>query len=100
MKRLYQILTFAILLGLSSCCDFVCERHKYAESMIEKIEKYRIVNGRLPEDVTEIGLVETDESPAYYSKTSDSTYTVWYAIGFESNVYQSQTKEWKEEGWN
>ena len=100
MKRVFQIFLFTtiLILGLNSCCDLFCERRKYAESLIEKIEEFKIENGKLPENVTEIGLKESSESPAYYSKINDSTYTVWYAIGFESNVYYSNTKKWREEG--
>lgn len=98
MKRHFKILILTVGLLVSSCCDTFCERHKYAETIIETVEKYRVKNKSLPENLTVIGFVETDESDAFYQKTSDSTYTVWYAIGFESNVYRSQTKQWKEEG--
>ena len=66
--------------------------------MIKSVEKFRIEKGKLPNDVSEIGIKEDIDSPAYYSKETDSTYKVWYAIGFESNVYYSEKQQWKEEG--
>ena len=45
-----------------------------------------------------LGKNETIEPAVFYQKTSVSTYKVWYSIGFESNVYRSQTKDWKEVG--
>ncbi|MCT8341269.1 hypothetical protein MG296_14500 [Flavobacteriaceae bacterium TK19130] len=98
MKNLLKLSILSITLGLISCCDYFCERHKYAESIIQKVEKFKSENQRLPENVSEIELKETTESEAFYSKTSDSTYTVWYAIGFDSNVYTSETKEWNTKG--
>ncbi len=85
-----------MIIGLYSCCDTFCERRKYAENIIIKVEEFRKETGQIPDNIAEIGLVESEDSKAYYLKISDSTYSVWYAIGFESKVYDSQTKEWKE----
>lgn len=86
------------ILTLNSCCDFVCERHKYAEDLIEQIEKYRTENKKLPDELSQIGFTEKIDSPAFYQKINETEYEVWYGIGFESNVYSSRTKKWTEKG--
>lgn len=94
-----KIFTIALLLGLNSCCDLTCERHQYAEIIIEKVETFEDENGRLPKDVSELGLTEMVNSPAFYQLTNDTTYMVWYGLGVgESKVYLSTTKNWTEEG--
>jgi hypothetical protein len=95
------ILIFAILLMtlLISCCDLFCNREKFAKVLIEKVESYQIKYGKLPNDISELGIKEKPgEESAYYEKKTDSTFIVWYAIGFESMVYYSDKKVWKEEG--
>ena len=81
-------------------CSAYHEEHEYAEMVIEKVEKYRFDHGKLPSLVSDIGLTEKLDSPAFYSIESDSTYIVWYGIAGvgNSNVYHSDTKTWREEG--
>jgi hypothetical protein len=53
-------------------------------------------NERLPKNISEIGLKEAMDSPAFYQMENDSTYIVWYGLGLgESNTYHSSSKEWK-----
>jgi hypothetical protein len=99
MKRLIQILTIALLFVTTSCCDILCERQEYAELIIEKVEKFKQEKGRLPENVTEIGLDDTQMHLSFYQLTSDTTYMVWYGLSVgESKIYRSETKKWTEEG--
>jgi hypothetical protein len=99
MKRLVQILTIASLIGLYSCCDVLCERHDYAEMLIAKVEKFKKENNRLPKEVSEIGLKEWEDSPAFYRFTNDTSYVVWYGLAVgSSKVFRSTTKKWTEEG--
>ncbi|WKV11824.1 hypothetical protein [Marivirga harenae] len=99
MKLLLQILTIALLFVTTSCCDILCERQEHAELIIEKVEKFKQNNGRLPKDVTEIGLDDTQMHLSFYQITSDTTYMVWYGLSLgESKIYRSETKKWTEEG--
>tara|TARA_B100001057_G_C22567650_1_gene839875 strand:- start:445 stop:759 length:315 start_codon:yes stop_codon:yes gene_type:complete len=99
MKQLLQILTIAILLMTTSCCDILCERQVHAELIIDKVEKFKQDKGRLPEDLTEIGLDGTQMHLSFYQLTSDTTYMVWYGLGVgESKIYRSKTKKWTEAG--
>lgn len=97
MKNSFKILTLSFLI-LVGCCDTSCERHKYAQTIILKVENFNKKEGRLPVDVSEIGLIELENSPAFYQKIDDKSYQVWYAVGFESKIYNSITKKWREEG--
>lgn len=92
------IVTFSFLIGISSC-NFKNEEQQYAEELIKKVESFRKINNRIPENVSEIGILEEMDSPAFYQKKNDSTYIIWYGLSVgESNVYNSLTKEWKKEG--
>ena len=99
MKLFSKILTVALFISSASCCDILCERQKHAELIIEKVEKFKDEQGRLPHDVTEIGLDDKQMHLSFYEQTSDTTYMVWYGLGVgDSKVYRSETKKWKEEG--
>jgi hypothetical protein len=98
MKPIIKILTIVLLFGLYSC-EFNNERQEYAEMLIEKVETFKKENNRLPKDVSELGLTEKMDSPAFYQMQTDSTYMVWYGLSVgESKVYRSSTKKWTEEG--
>ena len=98
MKRTIKILTLVLLFGLYSC-EFNNERQEYSEMLIEKVEIFKKENNRLPNDVSELGLIEKMDSPAFYQMQTDSTYMVWYGLSVgESKVYRSSTKKWTEEG--
>ncbi|MBL7472080.1 hypothetical protein [Robertkochia sediminum] len=98
MKRIVKILILILLFGLYGC-EFNNERQEYAEMLIEKIEKFKTKNNRLPKDVSELGLTEKMDSPAFYQIQTDSTYMVWYGLSVgESKVYRSATKKWTKEG--
>ena len=98
MKLIIKILTFLLLFGLNSC-EFNNEQQEYAEMLIEKVETFKKENNRLPKDVSELGLTEKMDSPAFYQIQTDSTYMVWYGlIVGESKVYRSSTKKCTEEG--
>ena len=99
MKQPLYIFTIVLLFITTSCCDMLCERQEHGELVIEKVEKFRTENGRLPDNVTEIGLDDTKMHLSFYEKTSDTTYKVWYGLDLgNSMVYKSETDEWKEEG--
>ena len=95
MKNTFKIL--AVLFGafLIFSCDASSDKEEYAEIIIEKVDQFKSENDRLPNDVREIGLTEMEDSPAFYEKTSDSTYQVWYGLSLgESKIFNSQTQEW------
>ena len=98
MKRIIKILTLVLLFGLFSC-EFNNKHQEYAEMLIEKVETFKRGNNRLPKNVSELGLTEKMDSPAFLEIQTDSTYMVWYGLSVgESKVYRSETKKWTEEG--
>lgn len=65
--------------------------------IVQKVEQYRQANGRLPENLREMGLPESESGPLYYDKSTDGqNYTISFgtALG-ESTTYHSETKEWR-----
>ena len=99
MKSTIKTLTVTlIVIGLFSC-EFNNEKQDYADMLIEKVETFKKTNNRLPKDVSELGLTEQMDSPAFYQIESDSIYMVWYGLSVgESKVYRSSTKKWTKEG--
>lgn len=78
---------------------FACganEKLKQGNEVAAKVEKFKSEKGRLPNSLTEIGIVETESGPIYYKKESETKYILWFGkeLG-ESVVYDSDTKRWK-----
>ena len=98
MKSTIKILTVILFIGLLSC-ELKNDRQEYADMLIEKVETFQKTHNRLPKDVSELGLTEKMDSPAFYQMETDSTYMVWYGLSVgEYKVYMSSTKKWTEEG--
>ena len=67
--------------------------------IIEKVEAYRQEKGRLPENVTEVGIDANQDHLSFYVKKSQDEYEIWYGLGLgTSRIYNSKTKKWREEG--
>lgn len=97
MSSSIKIFILFLFFALHSC-SYYGERQAYADMLIEKIEKFRKQNKRLPKNVSELGLIEEMDSPAFYQLENDTNYYVWYGLSVgESIVYRSSTKEWTRE---
>ncbi|MFN8309779.1 MAG: hypothetical protein U0T73_07440 [Chitinophagales bacterium] len=97
MKQGIIILT--TLFFLSSCCGLLCERQKHAELIIQRVEAYRHENGKLPENVTEVGMDDHQDHLSFYIKKNEYEYEIWYGLSLgTSRIYNSKTKKWREEG--
>ncbi|SFS81213.1 hypothetical protein SAMN04488006_0165 [Lutibacter maritimus] len=87
-----------MFIGLYSC-EFKNDRQEYAEMLIAKVETFKKTNNRLPKNVSELGLTEKMDSPAFYQMETNTTYIVWYGLSVgESKIYKSSTKKWTKEG--
>ncbi|TDT46574.1 hypothetical protein CLV90_0628 [Maribacter spongiicola] len=94
MKTYFKILVIVLFLIMYSC-TFKDEKEEYANILIQKVERFKKENGRFPKKISEIGLKEAMEGPAFYQLENDSTYIVWYGLGLgESNTYSSSTNSW------
>jgi hypothetical protein len=62
---------------------FGCQTHKAklkeeGNKIVNKTERFRSENSRLPKDLNEIGIEETLEGPLYYQKIDSIDYMVWF----------------------
>src|SRR5258706_14513597 len=96
MKSWNRALIAAVVVGLIGCNH---AEQRLGEQVVAKVEKFRQVNGRLPESLQEIGIEvkSLSDPPVYYEKKRSDHYIVWYGLSLgESMVYDSQTKQWEE----
>ena len=66
--------------------------------VVEKIESYRKSNNRLPNSLSALGIVLSDEGsqPFYYERRDNSNYIVYFGTTLgESKIYFSDSKKWE-----
>lgn len=66
--------------------------------LIEKIEDYKKLYGKIPPDLKSIGVDEKEEGPIFYTPWNDSiNYIIYFSEGGvgESKKYYSDTKKWE-----
>ncbi len=93
-------LALVVVLSVALCsCDTLVKRDiiKEGNEVIAKIESFKKDNGRLPESLTEVGIVETEAGP-FYTKKDSFRYILDAPWGFDSKslVYDSATQKWTE----
>ena len=85
-----------IVLIILFSCSVESEKQEYADFLIKEIKSYEEKTNRLPKNTSELGLIEKEDSKAFYQLETDSSYIVWYGLGIgESKVYSSINKTWK-----
>lgn len=98
MKKFYL---FGIVLILAGIYWFLRmkEDQDYREKgqeLILKVEKFREMKGRLPNNISEMGLPETMYAP-FYEKKDSTNYIIYFPIGFDNaKIYDSQQKKWED----
>jgi len=71
---------------------------KRGKELISKVEEFRNREGRLPNTISELGLIEPMNEGPYYQKKDTLHYVVFFNIGFDNlKTYYSETKKWKYE---
>ena len=69
------------------------EQMKRGDIMVEKIEEFRAIHGRLPTSLEEVGEEEID---VWYDIRSECDYSISYGISLDHNMsYYSDTKTWE-----
>lgn len=70
---------------------------RYGDAIVIKVDKYKYINGRLPNSLREIGVIEKDGADAiYYLKQDSVNYMLWYGVSLgESMTYYSDSKKWE-----
>ena len=93
-------LALVVVLSVMLCsCDTLIKRDliKEGNEVIAKIESFKKDNGRLPESLTELGIVETEGGPIFYKKVDSSRYTLYGMVHFDRTVnYDSETQKWED----
>lgn len=102
MKKTFKyilIITSIVIIGLVAFYFIIPSKEEkltnQGNEIIQKIEKYRVDNGHLPNSLTEIGIKEKEEGPLYYDKRDSINYTLSFGTSLgESETYHSETKKW------
>ncbi|WKK80380.2 hypothetical protein [Marivirga arenosa] len=64
--------------------------------LVEKIEEYSALHGKLPNTLNEVDLSNIDSEELFYEKRDSVYYTVWFGTSLgESLIYYSDSKEWE-----
>jgi hypothetical protein len=68
---------------------------KHGDEVVVLIEEYKFKNGKLPNDLTELGLKEFPEEQIIYQKEPESEYIVFFGTTLgKSETYRSKRKKW------
>ena len=98
MEKKYSILfIFFILLFVS--CNYVKKNIDVGNTIVKKIEEYKIENDTLPISLVEIGQDEMNDGVLFcYEKIDSINYIVWFgtALG-EGMYYFSDTRKWEDQ---
>src|SRR6185437_13981874 len=63
--------------------------------IVAQVEAFRATNGRLPENLEQVGLQEINLK-VFYRKISANDYIVWFGTPLgESKIYNSQRMKWE-----
>ena len=110
-KRLLGILSVSFFFCLTvfliwnSGNGYVNHAKKIGKQIIEKIENYKVVNGKVPDSFIDLGLVPNQQWGGvgteykgvnfWYDKVSDNDYDLYFDLSVgEALYYHSCTKEW------
>ncbi len=70
--------------------------HKEGYHIIEKIQNFQRSNRVLPETLSEIDIIERENSKFHYKKIDSFRYMIWCGnILGESETYYSDSKKWE-----
>lgn len=79
---------------------FHAEELRLGNEIVAQVEAFRRGQGRLPEDLSELGYRNADELSVFYTKTGDHHYVVSFgtwSLGV-SEAYDSSTGRWERGG--
>lgn len=104
MKNIkYLIITPSIVLILFLVWFFVFRTSEektlinQGNVLVSQVESFRSENGRLPESLEELGIVESEGGPFFYKKRGDSNYVIFFSISFDDiKGYYSDTGKWED----
>jgi hypothetical protein len=92
-------LIYCYFLYLSGAFWRFDSRIREGDVIIVQVEEFKRIYGRLPENLAEIGLRDSEQGPIYYVRSRDGqNYIVSFAgntLG-ESVSYRSELAEWRD----
>jgi regulatory protein YycI of two-component signal transduction system YycFG len=100
MKKIFIIMVI-IVIGILVFVFYMRKEeenslHELGKITIQKIENFRDNNKRLPNSLSELGIIEKEEGPIYYSKIDSNRYVIWFGTTLgESQTYDSEKRNWK-----
>lgn len=87
------------ILGFYICFSWYDYYHRkqLASEAIVRIENYKNKNGKLPENLSDVGLIESEDTVVQYQKNGDTEYIVWFGLSLgESATYSSESRQWND----
>jgi hypothetical protein len=91
-----KLLTVILLFVIGQIACGYGQKITQGNSVVVKIEKFKIEKNRFPDSLTEIDIIEDESGPIYYEKKTETKFILWFGkeLG-ESMTYDSETKQWK-----
>jgi hypothetical protein len=96
-KRLVVVASVAVLLAAAASWAIpeLSPRYRTAVALVESVEEFRRIRGRLPLSHEELDPSITESGPAYYELQGPRRYTVHFGLSLgESYTYDSSTGQW------
>lgn len=98
IHRYLQAVILAMMLVITACTIKMEDKQAKAEAVLAQIETFQAQNHRLPQNLTEMGLPETESGPIYYDKKTDDRFLLWYGTDLgASRTYDSALGEWRDQ---
>ena len=74
---------------------FNWQEFRKGNEIVSLVETFRTKNGRLPENLEEVGIKDPDLN-VFYRKIGSNEYCVWFGTTLgESETYNSQSRKWE-----
>jgi len=89
------VLFFFIFPIIFFSCNSSDKLKEKGNSVIQKIELYKLKHGQLPDKISDLGIKDNLEGPIFYWKVDSVNYMVWFNTSLgESMTYYSDIRKW------
>lgn len=97
-KSMLFMLPITLFLAGAYILNFITYRdyEEKGQNLIDKVECYKKTHNRLPQNVGEMGMTETEGVGPYYFKDDSTHYRIIFSFGFDTSyTYSSDTQKWE-----
>ena len=97
-KSMLFMLPITLFLAGAYILNFITYRdyEEKGQNLIDKVECYKKTHNRLPQNVGEMGMTETEGVGPYYFKDDSIHYRIIFSLGFDTSyTYSSDTQKWE-----